>query len=209
MQHPTEQTESYPLFCKPPVHSDSFLFSINNKECSNEIAFRSFDLDRDLDTIYEWVHQPYAKRFWQLNACKDELRALYTEIQTNLQTHSFVGLSNQQLVCQIDLYNTVADELKDHTEHHPGNCGLHILMLPPRQLSKGLSECMLRTFVQFYFSFPAANCLYGEPDCRNTAANMLAKKAGFHFLKQVTLTNKTANLYEITKEQFQQVYSIL
>jgi RimJ/RimL family protein N-acetyltransferase len=127
----------------------------------------------------------------------------------NPSAHSFIGLFNNKMVCQIDCYHASADELKDHVAISSGNCGLHILMLPPRQLQKGLTVAMLKAFIKFFFSFGAAQTLFGEPDHRNTAANIAAKRSGFEFQKQIPLSYKTANLYSITKQQFHATHSIL
>lgn len=193
-----------PLFCKPlpGMLSNELLFYLNNKHENNSIAFRSLDLSIDLDTIHHWVNQPYTLRYWQLNVDKASLHKIYSTLLENPLTHSFIGLFNDKIVCQIDCYAVAADELKNHADPTPGNCGLHILMCPPRELKKGLTDNMLKAFIKFFFSFGAAQTLFGEPDHRNTAANYAAKRAGFEFQKQITLSYKTANLYSITKQQF-------
>ncbi len=200
-----------PLFCKPipEMKEDELLFLITDKELNGKIAFRSLDLATDIDIIHNWVNQPYTRRYWQMNVDKQSLYDTYTTVLYNPLAHSFIGLFNGKMVCQVDLYNVEADELKDHVEVIPGNCGLHILMLPPRQSQKGLTESMLKAFIKFYFSFSAANCLYGEPDCRNSGANIAAKRAGFEFIKTIILSYKTANLYSITKQQFHEANPII
>jgi RimJ/RimL family protein N-acetyltransferase len=199
------------LFCKPlpGMHPTELLFLVKDKELSGTISFRSLCLTTDIDTIHDWVNQPYSRRYWQMNVDKASLSDSYTSLLNSPEAHSFIGLFNNKIVCQIDCYLVAADELKDHVEVSPGNCGLHILMLPPRESQKGLTESMLRAFIKFYFSFSAATTLYGEPDHRNTAANLAAKRTGFEFQKQITLSYKTANLYSITKQQFHATYPIL
>jgi len=161
-----------PLFCKPlpGTHSAELLFLLPDKDLNGTITFRSLCLDTDLDTLHDWVNQPYTRRYWQLNENKESLTSTYRTVLDNPLAHSFIGLLNDKMVCQVDLYNVEADELKDHVEVTSGNCGLHILMLPPRQSQKGLTESMLKAFIKFYFSFSAAEILFGEPDARNSAA---------------------------------------
>lgn len=199
------------LFCKPlfGMQAHEILFFLTDKDLNGTIAFRSLSLSDDIDTIHDWVSQPYTRRYWQMNVDRKSFADTYTKLLNNPLAHSFIGLFNNKMVCQIDLYNVSADEIKDHVEVSPGNCGLHILMLPPRQLQRGLTESMLRAFIKFYFSFGSAQTLYGEPDYRNAAANMAAKRAGFELLKQIKLSYKTANLYSITKQQFHATYPIL
>lgn len=200
-----------PLFCKPlpGMKEDDLLFLITDKELNEKIAFRSLDLANDIDIIHNWVNQPYTLRYWQMNVDKQMLYDTYTTLLNNPLAHSFVGLFNGKMVCQVDLYNVETDELKDHVEVSPGNCGLHILMLPPRQSQKGLTEAMLKAFIKFYFSFSAATTLYGEPDAQNAGANIAAKRAGFEFVKTIPLSYKTANLYLITKQQFHEANPII
>ena len=200
-----------PLFCKPfpGIRENELLFLLTDPTLGGTVAFRSLQLNTDLDTLHDWVNQPYTRRYWQMNVDKESLISTYSKILNNPLAHSYIGLYNGKMVCQVDLYHAGTDELKDHIPVSSGDCGLHILMLPPRQSIKGLTEAMLRAFIRFYFSFAAASSLYGEPDCRNTAANIAARKAGFQFLRPITMSYKTANLYSITKQQFYATHPIL
>lgn len=200
-----------PLFCKPisSFYSGQLLYKEHEPEHEADISFRSLQLDTDIDLLYDWVNQPYSKRFWQLNGSKDLLYNTYQSLLNNPNAHSFIGLYNNQPVCQVDLYNVAADELKDHTDHDPNDCGLHLLMMPPKTRGKGLSLTMLHHFIRYYFSFPQAGRLFAEPDKENATANLLAAKAGFVFLKEISLSYKTAHLYCITKEQFYATYPIV
>ncbi len=197
-------TELTPLFCKPVTvdYTHQLLYNQFETELNATISFRSLQLRTDIDFLHDWVNRSYTKRFWQLNGSKSLFYNTYQSLLANLNAHSFIGLCNDKPVCQVDLYNVSADELKDHTAHEPDDCGLHLLMLPPEQMCKGLSLCMLKHFIHFFFSFPVSARLFAEPDRENSFANRLAVKAGFIFLKTIQLSYKTANLYSITREQF-------
>lgn len=173
------------------------------------ISFRSLIPDEDIDFLFKWVHLPYSKRFWQQDVSKSNLYALFKETLAHPFTHSFIGLINDQPVCQVDVYSIGADELKEHITFQAHDCGLHMLMLPPRQLKKGWSKLMLSQFMQFYFSFPEAENLFIEPDQENTWANLLARRANFQFIKTVRLSYKIANLYSISKQQFHATHKYL
>ena len=191
------------LFCKPlPGMRDEILFLLKDKAGKGRIAFRSLQLSRDMELIHHWVNQPYAIRYWQMQGDRETLVTTYQTILANPCAHSFIGLLNDKIVCQVDCYHVGADELKVHVPVTPGACGFHILMLPPRESFKGLTEAMLKAFIQFFFSFGAAETLYGEPDATNTAANIAARRAGLHFQKTIQLSYKSANLYSIAREQF-------
>lgn len=178
------------------------LFEQKTDASSMTISFRSFDLSNDISLIYEWVNQPYAHRFWQMNGTKEALIETYSAIMKNPYAHSYIGEVDSKPVCQIDLYNVFADELKNHIDAMPDDCGLHLLMCPPKLATKGLSCEMLKAFQQFYFSYPLHANLFAEPDSNNATANLLAKKAGFSFVKTAVLSSKTANIYCINKTNF-------
>ncbi len=184
------------LFCKP-VSGDSILYDSDTS--TGRLAFRSLDLNIDLDTIYQWVNQEYARVFWQMNGSKEVLKNTYCELLSNPHAHSFMALLNDQPVGQIDLYLVKADELNNHVEAKGNDCGLHILMLPPRESKKNLAKEVLSEFIQFFFSHAGAGDLYAEPDAENAMANLLAKNVGFVFLKTIELSSKSANLYCISR----------
>lgn len=195
------------LWCKPLADDlpGSLLFTRRVPELDASLSFRSLNPDLDLDMIYEWVNQAYAQKFWQLKGSRSMIEALYKDILSNPQVHSFIGLVDQMPVCQIELYTISSDELADHLPAQAGDCGLHILMCPPRQMQKGWSFYALRLFQEFYFSSPQAQRLFAEPDRENHAANQLAMNAGFRFLKTIELSYKTANLYYLLRQDFRPV----
>ena len=201
-------TQLPPLFCKPIKvnHSRELLYTHRDFPQNTTISFRSLELDTDIDMLFDWVNKPYSKRFWQLNGSKTLLYNTCLQTLDNPHAHSYIGCFNDQPVCQVDLYLIGADELKNHVEYKPEDCGLHLLMLPPQQSRKGLSEVMLQHFIRFFFSFPMASRLYAEPDRGNILANRLAEKSGFRFQKPITLSYKTASLYLITKQIFHETY---
>lgn len=185
------------LFCKPT--DTKKVFSKNN------IQFRSLDLGTDISLIHDWVTQPYTHRFWQLNVSREKVYALYKNILRDPDGHSFIGLWDHQPICQVDVYRVMADEVHNHIPDAMENdCGMHLLMAPAKYPVTGLTRSVLTTFLHFYFSFPGAQIMYGEPDIENDKANQLVKSCGFTFLKNIPMSYKTANLYSITKQQFQQ-----
>jgi len=192
------------LFCKPVEipYDNEILYRQDFSESQGTICFRSLQLNTDLDLIHDWVNRQYARRFWQLNGTKTLVENTYAELLKNPHGHSFIGLLNDQPVCQVDLYLVAGDELQHHVEAGPDDCGLHFLMSPPNMLQKGLTVLLLRAFLDFYFSFQLAERIYAEPDKDNDLANLLARKAGFRYLKTIELSYKTANLYCLTRDHF-------
>ena len=170
------------------------------------VCFRPLNLSTDLSLLHVWVNEAYSMRFWQMNGAINVLQETYSAILQHDSAHSFIGLINNQPGCQIDLYAVQADELAGHITAEEGDCGLHLLMCPPRQMQRGWSKVLLQEFIRYYFLFNEANRLYAEPDQDNHAANQLAINVGFQFQKTIDLTTKTANLYCIDRAQYNRLF---
>lgn len=172
------------------------------KELGSAVSFRSLGLDQDLDLIHQWVNAEYAKRFWGLRGNPDMIRKVYAAAMVNPNTHAFIGMIEDQPFCQIDLYAVKGDELEQHIDWQPDDAGFHILMCPPRQMKRRWSYWAIKCFQQYYFSHEGAQRLFAEPDQMNYPANQLAINTGFTFINSAELSYKTANIYCITREQF-------
>jgi hypothetical protein len=159
-------------------------------------------MDRDIDLIYDWVNKPYAIEFWKMNGSKDALIETYSAVISNPHAHSFIGLLGSKPVCQIDVYRVLADELSMHVSSNPEDCGMHFLTGPIQIKVKGLSRIMFANFLKFYFSFPIARVMYGEPDTNNHKARKVVEDVGFKYLHEAELSYKTASVYKITRETF-------
>jgi hypothetical protein len=192
------------LFFKPSPESlnSEILFSKFSQDLGEYISFRSFDMGKDIDLIYEWVNSPYAIEFWKMNGPKDVLFKTYSSIIVNPHAHSFIGLLGNQQVCQFDVYRVLADELSNHISADPEDCGIHILMAPNNTPIKGLSSIMVSSFLKFFFSFPIAGDMYGEPDTNNHKAKNLIEPLGFKYQHEAELSYKTASVYRLTRQTF-------
>jgi RimJ/RimL family protein N-acetyltransferase len=166
------------------------------------ISYRSLNLITDLDMIHDWVNRKYSQQFWQLNGTKDLVNNTYREILESNHAHSFIGLMNNEPFCQADIYQVLNDELSEHIDAGPQDCGMHFIMAPPEKRKKGITLLFFKAFLSFYFSFPKSGFMYGEPDVENERANKLVIDAGFQFLKTIQLSYKTANLYSISRSNF-------
>lgn len=188
------------LFCKPS-HTGT-VFEKYISELSAKITIRSLQLRNDMQMLCNWITQPYARRFWQMDDDPSKLHNLYKAILKNPVAHSFIVSADEQPIALVDAYNISADELNDHIDAKPNDAGLHLLMGPPREMEKGYSFYTLKCFQEYFFSFETDADLYAEPDQENYHANRLAINTGFKFLETVQLSYKKANLYRITREGF-------
>ncbi len=192
------RTEHPPLFIKP--QSNGILYACSMTDPDVTISFRSLDIEKDIGLIHPWANKEYAKRFWKLEGTKDIVKNVYRSVLNNPYAHSFIGLVNDRPFCQVDAYAVHADEIGEHIAHQPGDCGIHLLMCPPREMKRGWSRAALLGFIEFYFSFNQARRLFAEPDHENFFANKLALSVGFKFLETIELSYKLANLYVREKE---------
>jgi acetyl CoA:N6-hydroxylysine acetyl transferase len=194
-----------PLFCKPISisYENEILFFSNFRIDEKPIVFRSLQLSTDTKILHDWVNRDYAKRFWNFARSERKIADHYFEILKSPHTHSFIGLLEDRPVCQVDIYLVIADELHSHIlQVNADDSGMHFLMAPLHKRIPKLSTYLFCAFLEFYFSFPMAQRMFGEPDEKNINANKLVVRVGFQFLKTMQLAYKTANLYSITKNQF-------
>lgn len=198
--HPSPQHATLPRLPLKPSDNSAILYS-TGLSCGT-LSIRSLQPADDLETIFGWVNQPYARRFWQMDGPAEELRNTCLAVLASPHAHSFMVLLDGRPVAQVDLYQVLADELGNHIAAGPFDCGLHLLMLPPRQSFPGLSRLLLRAFVAFYFSSPSVTDLYAEPDIENILAGRLAVRAGFRRIGRLELPGKLAGLYRITRSEY-------
>lgn len=159
--------------------------------------------------IHQWVNMDYTKAFWRLAIDKQQLYALYYSIQRNSNGHSYIGLLDEQPICQFDVYRILADEIKKHIPATENDCGFHLLMAPNEKPISGLSVAIVHTYLSYFFGFPEATVMYAEPDIRNHRSNRIVQRAGFRFHHPIEMSYKTANLYSITKQQFHAATTIV
>jgi len=178
------------------------LYQKRFRSLNSLISFRSLDIQKDLETIHNWVNMDYSQTFWQMRGSIGLLRACYQCIQQSPFGHSFVGLMNDSLVCQFDLYKVEADELASHIEYELNDCGFHLIMSPNSSPVRGLTTEMVKAFLDFYFLRNNSGKMFAEPDNQNLKSINLLERTGFKKIKKVTLSYKTAYVYSITKEQF-------
>ena len=192
------------LFCKPTARSNFFFeHPFPSGQC---LVLRSLVLKKDINILHQWVNAPYAKDFWQLEGPKEQLQSIYQSILKNPDGHSFIGLLDEQLVCQIDLYRVQSADLGRYIRHQFNDCGMHLLMAPVKFPIPHLSRMVMETFLRYYFSFDEAESLYAEPAIHNHKACKLLGKSHFSFVQNIMLTDKAASLYLITRKQFYATY---
>ena len=200
-----------PLFCKPeksdswghesrPGHEPRLLFSKEVPEIYGTISFRSLNLKEDLAMIHEWVQKHYAQEYWQMTGPFSQFYANYQCMELNPYSHSFIGLLDEQVICQFDVYSVIADELREHISYEDHDCGFHLLMSPIKNPIPGLTVCIVKAFLGYYFSFTEAQRMYAEPDVNNEKSIILLERCGFEKIKTVQMSYKTAHVYCLERQ---------
>lgn len=206
------------------------LFNKFYPEIKGTISFRSLDLKEDLKLIHEWVHQHYAHEYWQMNGHFSQLYAIYQCVELNSYAHSFIGCfaplamtsltpdpsqvallrsarndaavarNDERVICQFDVYSVFADELREHVNGEQHDCGFHLLMAPNKNPLPGLTPCIVKAFLEYYFSFPEAKRMYAEPDMNNEKSIKLLERCGFEKIKTIEMSYKKAHVYCLEKQ---------
>lgn len=178
------------------------LFKFTFGSPSSVIELRSLDLHGDLPTIHQWVMQPYAKKFWQMEMPLSELASFYQTVLDSMHTHSLVASYNNQLVAQIDVYHAPFDAVGKCYAASINDYGVHFIMAPKQERIPCFSTTVFIAAIQFLFQFSCVHRIVGEPDCENVKANALVQRAGFRFQQQIVLPDKVANLYFCERSGF-------
>ncbi len=192
-----------PLFLKPLYYPGEILYSRFINTLGKTISFRSFNLENDTDLIWKWVNMDYTLKYWQLDGSRQRVYDTYYDIQRNSNGHSYIGMLDDIIVCQFDVYRVLADEVQQYIPAADKNdCGFHLLMAPNETPVHGLTSALIEVMLEYYFSFPEAMKMYAEPDIRNKRSSRLLKEAGFNFLQSIEMSYKKADLYCLHRNEF-------
>lgn len=192
----------YSLF-KGPHH-----FFYRKKFARTWIYIRPFHFRKDVPLIHRWVNRPYAHRYWQMQGTLKELVLYLIKQEEASVTITFIVCHGLKPIALFEVYHVEQTEVAAVYASANDDYGIHLLMAPPEELLslkakiRNVSENVLATILEMLFSYQAVNRVVAEPDIGNVLAHRLAEKAGFEFQRVIRLTDKTAKLYMITKEQF-------
>jgi len=179
-----------------------FIFTKNFIAPRYTISVRSLRSD-DLTTIYEWVNLPYAKSFWQMDGPKENLYDSFLEILENPYAHSFIGLMDNRLICQVDLYFACQDEVGQYYTCSDKDIGMHLLMGPAGINGiPHLSQRVMQTMIDCLFSYSFIENIIAEPDSVNVKACRLLERSGFTCMGNCKMSSKLASIYIMNKEKY-------
>lgn len=166
------------------------------------MSIRPFNLEADIDLLYSWVSQPYAKYWGMLAYTKEQVKADYKEVGNNPNHHVYIGMLNDKPVFLMERYKASEDIIAKHYDALENDYGMHILVAPAEKRIPQFTWHVFSTVMHYFFSLPFVNRVVVEPDKHNKKIHVLNKKAGFVYEKDIELPNKTASLAFCTKESF-------
>lgn len=172
---------------------------------TNELVIKPLHLPRDIDIIHQWVNQPRAKQFWQMEGSVEDLYLHYEDFLNAGTGYSLMCFLEDRPIAQVDYYKVTTDEVKEHFDYRETDFGIHLLMGTYHSPVSHLSRDVMITALAFLFTLDIGRII-GEPDAHNTKANKLVKDVGFNFIKAIQMSYKIANLYLYEKADFMSRY---
>ncbi len=167
------------------------------------IHLRHLDIDRDIDTIYDWVTRPYAN-FWGMSDMSiDETLLEYKRLSALKHYDVYIGIYNDKPIFLMEKYKASEDRIASYYAVKDGDHGMHILVGPSEQRITGFTWNVFTTILEYFFNKPNVDRIVVEPDVRNEKIHVLNKKAGFKYQKEIELPEKRASLAFCTRKDYE------
>lgn len=165
----------------------------------NDFQFRALDLKQDIPTLQSWFNQDYAK-FWGMQGLS--LAAIKNLMATTDHKFALMGEWQDKPLFMVELYDPAHDEVGQHYDAAPGDCGMHLIIAPPTgNPISGLSFKVMDAIAQLILEKLAFNRLVVEPDQLNSKIHRLNSLIGIRYEKAIQLSTKTAFLGFCTATQ--------
>jgi hypothetical protein len=181
---------------------ESLLFHLPVRSGQSELSLQKMNPEIDLPLVFEWVNQPYAIPFWQMNGSYQQLADAFINMEQSYGELSLAGYRHGELVCQLDIYDPFTDPIKDCYSPLKGDMGVHLLVAPGKKPVPDFTAKLLYFLLECLFRYSGILRIIGEPDEANEAANRLLQKLSFQFHQVIQLPSKKANFYTISRNQF-------
>ncbi|WP_163538570.1 GNAT family N-acetyltransferase [Gracilibacillus sp. YIM 98692] len=170
--------------------NSEYEFTFYDREIDSEIVFRRVTLEKDLDRLHQWHHQPHVIPFWNQNfsetAYKDHLKKLLADQHQSL----YIGYLNNVPMSYWEAYWAKDDLIANYYDAEKEDQGIHLLFGPEEYLGKGLALPLLRAMIAFQFKHKKTEKVVAEPDVRNKKMIHIFEKCGFEPEKEIELPDK-------------------
>jgi hypothetical protein len=158
-----------------------------------------------LGILHNWINQSYSRKFWNMPISLAELTKDFLSRKDSTISRSFFICHGKKHIAFFEVYHVTQSELADKFPSTKEDYGIHLLMAPPKdilylhQRLGNVSLNVLLTIIDMLFSSQTVNRIIAEPDIENNAAQALAVKAGFQYVKDIQLLDKKAKLFILSK----------
>lgn len=169
-------------------------FIVKQEDANDGFTFRPVDFDRDLETLYEWMHKSHIAPFWKLNLPMPEFKQWLRNSIEAEHKEVFIGAFNGTPACYLIAYDIKEDPIQDYYEYKEGDLGMHLLIGPRPFLNKEDGLSIIQAMIIFLYHYYGAERIIGEPDVRNRIIIPILKELGGEVLGQVDLPHKKASL---------------
>ena len=160
------------------------------------ISLRPFCAGTDMPVIQKWIKEDCGAQPF-LDQGSDLLGDIYSGIADSDAAQIFIGMVDDDPVCEIEIYMASQHAISLAYEAQTGDYYLDLLPTPSTP-QPHMSE-LLSNAMEYFFSFGEVNRVLAEADINNEGMNALLRKAGFHFYKRVSAPYKISNLYFCTR----------
>ena len=123
--------------------------------------------NRDIPMLFEWLHRPHVREWWDAEESLEEVRANYLESDAR----AYLARLDAETVAYIQSYPT----------DDPGVVGIDQFLADPNHLSRGFGTALVTQFVEFLFADPSIAAVIVDPVPHNARAIRCYEKAGFRF----------------------------
>ncbi|MEW7278715.1 GNAT family N-acetyltransferase [Aquimarina sp. 2201CG1-2-11] len=158
------------------------------------INLRPFNLEQDIDIIYDWVTRPYATYWGMTTKTIEEVIQEYRTLSSLPHYEVLIGMYKGKPAFLMEKYKASEDRIASYYQVKEGDFGMHILVGPPDHKIAGFTWNVFTTIQAYFFAQPHVVRMVVEPDVRNEKIHALNKKAGFRYQKEIELPEKRATL---------------
>jgi len=163
-----------------------------------KISVRPLCIATDLPVLYKWMSQEYAGLLLSHLQPPHEMEEFYATMIESDFAQPFMGLINDVPVCQIEVCKTQQDAISLYYNARPGDYRIQMVSAPLAVQQDMI--LLVRTCLEYFFSFPEAGRIVADIDTENEWNNTLFKKAGFHSTQKIQMPYGSSTLYICTRD---------
>ena len=168
------------------------------------LSIASFNFEKDIPTIHDWVNRDYAKYWQMVNKSEEETKKAYEKIIAD-GVNVYICYHDGIRKFLLETYKPIETILKKHYDAQTSDRGFHILLGPAENPIPNFSWNVFKLILDYLFQDGSVDRIIVEPDVRNSKIHKLNKKAGFEYQKKICLPNKIAYLAFCTRKKYSDV----